>query len=353
MSEKSKRLMMIYGRLKKGPVTIEMLCHWANKNDLQVSSRTIYRDLYDLENSLFSPNERLVVCTGEKNRKTWKIEYVNKEEPLTEFDINSYILFQNFLPLPVVASRQHSLEKIKRLFYKQYSKSQFEHYVDVAKIQISATHFYEGSIFTDYHKILDDCIWSIQNKRQIKLLSIRYDYTSVSSRITFPQIFLPVQILYHRGVVHISGYLKESGQLLILGLEQITKYKLTNDPFDNRNYIKDLEKELSQRFGITQNINNEVYDIEIEFSDRTGICVQNQFWNETQRFEQLENGNLLMHLRCGINRELIGWIFQWMSNVKVIKPEILKKMVLEKHQEIIRMYEDDTVLVSNNSFRPV
>ena len=352
MSEKSKRLMMIYSRLKSGPVTIDMLSNWAKKNDLQISSRTFYRDLYDLENSLILPNERLVVSVGEKNRKTWKIEYINKEEPLTEFDINSYILFQNFLPQPVVSSRRDSLGKIVRLFYQQYSKSQFENFVDVAKMQIKATHFYEGSIFSDYHKILDDCIWSIQNKRQIELISINYDYTSISSDVTFPQVFLPVQILYHRGVVHISGYLKESNQLLILGLEQISKYKLTNVPFDNSSYLHHLETELSRRFGITQNINNEVYDIKLEFTERTGTFVHKQFWDETQRFERLENGNFLMYLNCGINRELIGWIFQWMSNVKVIKPETLKELVVEKHREIVRIYEYDIELVSNNSFRP-
>ena len=51
MSEKSKRLMMIYSRLKSGPMTIEMLSDWAQKYDVQISTRTFYRDLQDLENS--------------------------------------------------------------------------------------------------------------------------------------------------------------------------------------------------------------------------------------------------------------------------------------------------------------
>lgn len=352
MSEKSKRLMMIYSRLKSGPVTIDMLSNWAKKNDVQISSRTFYRDLYDLENSVILPNQKLVVAIGEKNRKTWKIEYINQEEPLTEFDINSYILFQNFLPLSIIASRKDSLGKIVGLFYEKYSKSQFEHFVNVAKMQIKATHFFEGTVFTDYHKILDDCIWSIQNKREIELLSVNYDYTSISSHLKFPQVFLPIQILYHRGVVHVSGFLKSNHQLLILGLEQIEKYKLTNDPFDNRGHLQYLENELARRFGITQNINDEIYDIEIEFTQRTGTFVHKQFWNESQKFEQLENGNFLMKINCGINRELIGWIFQWMSNVKVIKPTLLKELVAQKYKEMVQLYEEDTSLVSNNSYRP-
>ena len=136
MSEKSKRLMMIYSRLKSGPVTIEMLSAWANKNGVQISPRTFYRDLEDLENSLMLSDQKLVVTVGEKNRKSWKIEYINDEAPLTEFDINSYILFQHFLPLAVTSSRKDSIEKMRRLFYQKHSKSHFEHFVDVAKQQI-------------------------------------------------------------------------------------------------------------------------------------------------------------------------------------------------------------------------
>lgn len=352
MSEKSKRLMMIYSRLKSGPVTIEMLSAWANKNGVQISPRTFYRDLEDLENSLMLSDKKLVVTVGEKNRKSWKIEYINDEAPLTEFDINSYILFQHFLPLAVTSSRKDSIEKMRQLFYEKHSKSQFEHFVDVAKQQISSSHFFEGSDFTDHPQILDDCIWSVQNKRIMELQLVNYDYTSISSHIVFPQMFLPIQILYHRGVVHISGFLENSDQLLIFGLEQIEKYKLTNEPFDNTGLLQKLETELLNRFGITQNINQEVYDIELEFTKRTGTFVHKLFWHETQTFEQLENGNFLMTLNCGINRELVGWIFQWMSNVKVLKPDLLHNMVFEKYQEMVQLYDRDAALISNNSFRP-
>lgn len=345
MSEKSKRLMMIYSRLKTGPVTIEMLSAWANKNGVQISPRTFYRDLEDLEDSLMLSDEKLVVSVGEKNRKSWKIEYINDEAPLTEFDVNSFILFQHFLPLAVTSSRNDSIKKMRQLFYQKYSKSQFENYVDVAKQQISSSHFFERSDFTDHRKILDDCIWSVQNKRELELLSVNYDCSSNFSQIDFPQVFLPIQILYHRGVVHVSGFFKESDQLLIYELEQIGKYKLTNKPFDNNYLLQQLQTELLKRFGITQNINDDVYDIKLEFTKRIGNFIQNLFWHETQSFEKMENGNLLMTLNCGINRELIGWIFQWMSNVKVLKPEVLQELVLKEYKEIVQFYEGKSVLM--------
>ena len=94
-----------------------------------------------------------------------------------------------------------------------------------------------------------------------------------------------------------------------------------------------------------------MYDIEVEFSEMTGFFMKHIFWHRTQKFKRLKNGNHLLSMKCGINRELVGWIFQWMSNAKVIKPQILKDAVRNKLEDILELYRDEKSLVSNNSFR--
>ena len=120
--------------------------------------------------------------------------------------------------------------------------------------------------------------------------------------------------------------------------------------FDNRDLLAALRREMDNRFGITANMDHEIYDIEIEFSEFTGKFITHNFWHHSQSITQQENGNYQMKLRCGINRELVGWIFQWMSNARVIKPQILQSLVKEKHLEILDNYESDMPLSSNNSF---
>lgn len=351
MSQKSERLLKIYSRLKRGPVTIELIKQWAQKNNITISERTFYRDLNDLENSLMIENERLVVKIGEKNKKIWKIEYEASNSDLDEFDINSYLLFKNFMTLPVVSCRKKSLDKIENLFYKTYSKSRFEDFSLFPEPQICGSHFYEISSEDIYKKILDDCIWSIQNKRELEILELQFDYTSLGKNVVFPTLIFPVQLLYHRGVVHLCGFLKENQKFLIIALEQIKNYNLTNKMFDNRQFLEDLSNQMKRRFGVTENVNDKVYDIEIEFSELTGTYVKNQFWHSTQKCEILENGNLILKINCGINRELVGWIFQWMSNAKVLKPEILKNLVIEKYSEVLDAYKTSQPLISNNTFR--
>ncbi|WP_297985281.1 WYL domain-containing protein [uncultured Chryseobacterium sp.] len=351
MPTKSERLMKIYGRLKRGPVTIEVIKNWAVKNDLKFSERTFYRDLKSLENSVLLEGEKIEVQFGEKNKKTWRLEYDSTNEKLDEFDINSYILLKNFVPFPVTVSRKKSLENIESIFYKTQSKSRFVNFMAEADQQIKSSKFYETADSDAYLKILNDMIWAVQNQKEIALKKFVHDYTSIAKSVKYPVLFLRMQLLYHRGVVHIAGFIKENKKLLVLALEQIMEYKLTNDSFNSKKLLKVLAEKMIRRFGITENINDEVYDIEIEFTEATGTFVKHHFWHGNQKFEQQKNGNYLMKMNCGINRELVGWIFQWMSNVRVIKPPLLQELVLAKYKEVVNDIETEKPLVSNNSFR--
>ncbi|SFI39318.1 helix-turn-helix transcriptional regulator [Halpernia frigidisoli] len=351
MSQRSQRLLKIYSLLKTGPVSIDTMTQLAEKNDFNISRRTLYRDLNELENALTLQNERLVVKTGEKNKKIWKIEYNTSDDSLNEFDIYSYLLFKNFMTLPVLTSRKTTMDKIEKLLYETHSKSRFEDFSGHAERQIVSSHFYEVNFKDIYLKILDQCIWCIQNNRELEICEFEFDYTSLGDDIVFPCTILPLQIMYHRGVVHLVGFIKYNHKFVIVGLEQIKDYKLTNNMFDRNTLLNQMDDHLMRRFGVTENMTNDIYNIEIEFTVKTGTFIKNLFWHPTQKFKTLESRNLLFSMTCGINRELVGWIFQWMSNAKVIKPEILRTMVTNKFKEVLEIYSEDKILVSNNSFR--
>ena len=68
MSKKSKNLLRIYNRLKRGPVNIEVIKQWAKSHDLNISERTLYRYLDELED-IVQHNEKLIITEGEKNKK--------------------------------------------------------------------------------------------------------------------------------------------------------------------------------------------------------------------------------------------------------------------------------------------
>lgn len=121
--------------------------------------------------------------------------------------------------------------------------------------------------------------------------------------------------------------------------------------FEANKYVDKIKEEMTDRFGITENINDEIYDIEIEFSPITGAFMKHIFWHKTQKFKKKKNGNYILKMKCGINRELVGWIFQWMSNAKVNKPQILQDKMEEMVRYILDLYTGKREIHSNNIFR--
>ena len=57
-----------------------------------------------------------------------------------------------------------------------------------------------------------------------------------------------------------------------------------------------------------------------------------------------------MRLECGINRELLGWLFQWMYNIKIIEPPLLKDYYYKTLQEIMNVNQTKNPLVYKNIF---
>ena len=116
--------------------------------------------------------------------------------------------------------------------------------------------------------------------------------------------------------------------------------------------INKVQVELKKRFGITKNINEEVYDIEIEFSSVTGSLASKYSWHSTQHF--VKKGNVwVMTLQCGINRELVGWLFQWMYNVRIVQPPILQEYYNKALEEMLADRKSNKPLVYRNIFEPI
>jgi len=54
-----------------------------------------------------------------------------------------------------------------------------------------------------------------------------------------------------------------------------------------------------------------------------------------------------MTLKCGINRELVGWIFMWLYNVRIVEPPELKAYYNKTIKEIQQVDKKDMLLYRN------
>jgi len=97
--------------------------------------------------------------------------------------------------------------------------------------------------------------------------------------------------------------------------------------------------DLDAYFGNAWNVfrSEESYEIEVEFTPDAAEIVTETVWHKTQRAQRLENDSVrLMFTVDGLD-EIIWWVLGWSGRVKVVRPNELRRMVLERLREAIHL----------------
>ena len=162
----------------------------------------------------------------------------------------------------------------------------------------------------------------------------------------------------YRDLKDVAQFARTQDQrVLVFQIDQIT-YRTGKSFQRTKKLVNRVENDLANRFGITQNLDDEPYTIRLQFSGITGKFVGEQNWHHSQKIDEVQGPdgklNYVLTLRCGINRELVGWIFQWMSNVRVLEPPQL----VELYEQQLAMMRDSikdpahVTLAYTNIFEP-
>ena len=344
MASHIERIIRIYNRLRRGPVTIEILTKWAKTAGIDVSTRQLYRDISQLKILQIAEGENVVEFTDEKNRKTWKMEYKAEAGKLTSYDINSFFLLKNFAPFAVLEERKASIEKIEKLFYKDFSKNEFEKYLHANELFLRHTNYNENKYGAIEHQQIEDLIWTLHNSR---IIVIDQDLINPANNkldtTDFPMRFYPMELVFHRGRIAIAG-INEKQKLLNFAIDKNLKFTLTNEQFNRKKYAATYKKDFENLYGLTNPINNKVYNIKLEFTHSYGSSMKSFYWHHSEKWTLLKNGNYMLHLQCGIGRELVGFIAIGLDKIKVHQPKILKDLMIKKFTQSAEVNEKNIEL---------
>jgi len=191
---------------------------------------------------------------------------------------------------------------------------------------------------------------AIKTGHIIQIGKLKNDETGDNFNFSTKQIsIIPIKIIEHRNSLFIGGYNNKENSIVFYSIRQLDKIKILAEKCTPNLYQTQLKQELHSRFGITKNINSELYTIKIEVANVLSDFIQNHNWHPTQHFSK-KRGKTILTLECGINRELIGWLFQWMYNIKILEPPLLKDYFEKALFEITAVNQARKPLVYRNIF---
>jgi predicted DNA-binding transcriptional regulator YafY len=81
----------------------------------------------------------------------------------------------------------------------------------------------------------------------------------------------------------------------------------------------------------------ESYDVELEFTPDAAKLVTETIWHDTQKSKLHKDGRATLTFTVDGLDEIANWITTWSGSVKVVQPEPLRKMVVQRWKEAIKL----------------
>ena len=308
----------------KGGSTLKALAERLN-----VTERTIQRDLAKLiEHGL-----PILEMTEAHGRKLW----FSKEDPFVpaKFDFEEaaalYLGHRFLAPLAnstLWEASERGLQKIREQLGTQY----------VRLLDQLLKIFHESTTgWSDYSQQSDIITTLILACEEEKETVIRYrSYPAVEEQ---EYTIHPYALIMQSGTFYLVGFHCKRAEIRTWKLNRIVaaarlmgKFKKPKD-FDVDTYRR-------RSFGFFVFNDEPVQKVRIKVEGWMARYVQEHHWHETQQFETLPDGDVIVQFEVvpNSNYELITWILKLGRNAEVLEPESLRESVKAEITEMHRRY---------------
>jgi len=157
-------------------------------------------------------------------------------------------------------------------------------------------------------------------------------YFSASRNSTSRREVDPYRLWYAAGGLYLIAYCNLRRDVRMFAVERIRSITLTDHPyqmplgFDVEEYVRDALMVMRGRR----------IDVELLFSKSAAAWVKDKLWHTSQEMLLMKDGRLRVELKVADTDELTGWILGFGSQIRVIRPEMLRQKVKEEAKKILR-----------------
>jgi predicted DNA-binding transcriptional regulator YafY len=181
--------------------------------------------------------------------------------------------------------------------------------------------------YQQYTKTVDLITQAIDKTRTAQMR-----YFSASRTTTTRGEVDPYRLWYAAGGLYLIAYCHLRKDVRLFAVERIRSITLTDHPyqmplgFDVQQYVQDALMIMRGRR----------IDVDLLFSKKVAAWVKDKLWHSSQETFSMKDGRLRMTIKVADTDELVGWILSFGSQVKVVRPDPLRKRVAEEAKKILR-----------------
>jgi proteasome accessory factor B len=137
----------------------------------------------------------------------------------------------------------------------------------------------------------------------------------------------PYGLVFHRGAWMLVAFCHLRGEIRTFALDRIMDVKERTMPFQPLEGF-DLEEFLSQSWGIYR---SKEVRLKVRFSaEIADYILRRPKWHPSEKRKILADGSVELSFRIMGIEEMKGWIYSWIPNVEVIRPQWLRAQIAEE-----------------------
>jgi predicted DNA-binding transcriptional regulator YafY len=163
---------------------------------------------------------------------------------------------------------------------------------------------------------------AILERRRLSLLYLSAKRGAAERRQIDPYV-----LINNGGEWYVVGKCLRHREVRTFTLANISDPKLEEQHFDVPREF-DARKYLDQGFGRMHG--NEAQDIRLSINPPAAAWVGRSVWHSSQSMEKRKDGSISLSMRCPVTDTLVRWVLQMGECVTVVKPEFLRRSVVEK-----------------------
>lgn len=296
--QESRLFRIIYYLVEKGKATAPELAE-----KFEVSVRTIYRDI-DVISSAGVP---IYVTTGRNGGIQIADDYImdrlllsdkEKEDIMTALKSVSVVENQN----------TDTLSKLSAIF------------------NTTSEDWLEVDFSRWGNKSQDNILFQTLKKAILSHQMINIVYANTYGKIN-ERIICPLKLVYKAKNWYIKAYCMNKSDFRIFKLTRIIQANEIEKFFEPMEFPQEENEEQKAKYSC----------ITLAFPQSMAYRIYDEF--ETDEIKQCDNGDIIVSAIMPVDNWLIGYLLSFCSNVRIIEPEYLKKIVWKEANKICQIHK--------------
>lgn len=330
--EKSKQIERHWALLKCLSHNPEGLTLEQLSTKLQVSSRTVQRDIMCMKSAGVEINEDQTEPSG---KKVFCFAH-SDDQGSVSFSYDEAVAFyigRQFLePMmgSIIWSAVNSgLQKIRKviggrtLFFCDHL----------------ATKFFQTKVgwsnYASKRQYLDEILLGLEDYRCVKI-----QYRSQDAPKSEVYTIDPYHILMHRGSIYIIGYSHKSMGIRHWKLDRVEDAIALGSKFEKPADFS-IGKYMDGSFGVVHFPTEKLQKVQIWFDESVARYVGEHNWSSSQKITVQPDGSIILDLQLNNTVELKSWILGFGPHAEVIKPSSLRDEILVDLESMLKKYNQN------------